>query len=141
MHCEAFSLLLQDASIILRPRAVTEVRNAIGRDGSGNIIPESHPNDTALLVFSDLAKLYGHGDSDYARSAQKRREVAVKHKISFYAARILCLPTTTLRVLADEVQTRSKLILLESSGNEGSDGMVSPSISLSAHTRSEIEEL
>jgi hypothetical protein len=138
VSCEAFSLLLQDASIILRPRAVTEVKAAMDGDGSGNIIPESHPNGTALLVLSDLAKLYGHGNADYERSAQRRREVAINRKLGFYAARFLCVPTMTLRVLADEVQARSKLFALESNGNEQPERIVSPSTS---RIRSKIEEL
>jgi len=90
-------------------------------DGSGNIVPEFHPNDTVLRVVSDMARLYGHGD--LSRSTGKRRDAATSHKFGYYAARVLCTPTMTLGVLADEVFSHSKLIVLES---ERSEGVASP---------------
>jgi hypothetical protein len=123
---DAFSLILEDASIILRPRVVTEVKGVIEPDRSGNITPDSHPNEAVLRVLSDMATLYGHGDVE--RSTPKRRDVATSHKLEYYAARVVCVPAMTLRVLADEVLARSKLIILESgSGGEQSEGFVSPS--------------
>lgn len=121
----AFSLILEDASVILRPRVVTEVRAAVGPDESGNITPDSHPNEMVLRVLSDMARLYGHGNPD--RVTQRRKDVAADHKLGYYAARVLCMPAATLRVLADEVLAQSRLIGLESSGSEQPDGFVSPS--------------
>ena len=94
-------------------------------DGSGNITPDSHPNETVLRVLSDMARLYGHGDLD--QSTPKRRDSATSHKLGFYAARVVGMPVVTLRVLADEVLARSKLIVLESGGGEQSEGSFSSS--------------
>ena len=114
----AFSVILEDASIILRPRMVTGLKGVIEPDGSGNITPESHPNETVLRVLSDMARLYGRGDFGRATS----------HKLGYYAARVVCMPAVTLRVLADEVLARSKLIVLESGGgSEQTEGFFSPS--------------
>lgn len=94
-------------------------------DGSGNTTPDSHPNETLLLVLSDMVRLYGHGGID--QPTPKRRYAATSHKLGFYAARILCVPVMTLRVLADEALARSKLIVLESGGSDQSEGSFNPS--------------
>jgi len=107
--------------MILRPRMVTRVKDVIEPDGSGHITPDSHPNETVLRVLSDMAKLYG-------RSTPKGRDAATSHKLGYYAARVVCVPAVTLRVLADEVLARSKLIVLESGGcGEQTGGFFSPS--------------
>lgn len=123
---DVFSLILEDASIILRPRVVTEVKGVIESDGSGNVTPDSHPNETVLRVLSDMARLYGYGD--FGRSARKGRDAATSHKLEYYAAHVVCVPAMTLRVLADEVFARSKLMVLEScGGGEQPEGLFSPS--------------
>jgi len=122
---DTISLLLQDASIILRPRAVVEVKAVMEPDGSGNTSPDSHPNEMVLRVLSDVARLYGH--DSHGKSTRERRDAATSHKLGFYAARVVCVPATTLRVLADEVLARSKLIVLESGGGEQAEGVSSPS--------------
>ena len=122
---DTFSLVLQDASIILRPRAVVEVMAVMEPDGLGNSSPESHPNQMILRVLSDMARLYGHDNP--GRSTRERRDAATSHKLGFYAARVVCMPAMTLRVLADEVFARSKLIVLESGGGEQTEGVSSPS--------------
>lgn len=94
-------------------------------NGSGNTTPDSHPNEYVLRVLSDMVRLYGHGDLD--QSMPKGRDAATRHKLGFYAARIVCVPAMTLRVLADEVLARSKLIALESGGSDQSEGFFSPS--------------
>ena len=105
---------------------VTGVKDMIEPDGSGHITPDSHPNETVLRVLSDMAKLYGRGD--FGRSTPKGRDAATSHKLGYYAARVVCVPAATLRVLADEVLARSKLIVLESGGgDEQTRGFFSPS--------------
>ena len=105
---------------------VTGVKGVIEPDESGNITPDSHPNETVLRVLSDMARLYGH--RDFGRSTAKGRDAATSHKLGYYAARVVCVPAMTLRVLADEVLARSKLIVLESGGGgEQSEGFFSPS--------------
>lgn len=96
-------------------------------DGSGSITPNSHPNESVLLAFSDLASFYGHSDSDSGQRTQSGREVAISRKLGFYAARVVCMPTMALRALADEALARSKLILLESGGGEETESLISPS--------------
>jgi hypothetical protein len=108
-------------------------------DESGNIVPDSHPNEAVILALSDLARLYGHGDSDSERLAQKRGDMATDRKLWFYAARVLCMPTMTLRVLADEVFAESKLIVSEPCGSGQSEG--SFSVSVRSQSRAVIEEL
>ena len=106
---------------------VTEVKGVVMEpDGFGNITPDSHPNETVLRVFSDMARLYGYGD--FGPHMSKGRDVATSHKLGYYAARVVCVPAMTLRVLADEVLARSKLIVLESGGGgEQPTGVFSPS--------------
>ena len=82
-------------------------------DGSGNTIPDSHPNESLLLALSDLAKLYGgSGDSGYERPAGNKRDVATNRKLGFYTARVVCMSTMSLRGLADEVLALSRSILV-----------------------------
>lgn len=111
--------------MILQPRAVVEVKTEMEPDGSGHITPDSHPNEVVLRVLSDMARLYGYGGS--GESTRVRRETAISHKLRFYAARVVCVPAMTLRVLADEVFARSKLIVLESGGGEQTGGVPSTS--------------
>ncbi|KAF9646230.1 hypothetical protein BDM02DRAFT_3100173 [Thelephora ganbajun] len=120
----AFSLILQDASVILRPRVVTEVRAVMEPDGPEGVTPSSHPNENILRVLSDMARLYDRGDSD--QSTQKRRDVATSRKLRFYAARVMCTPEMTLRVLAEEVLAQSKLMVLEPDGGGQSQDFFSP---------------
>lgn len=132
--------MLEDASIILRPRVVTEVGVVMEPDRLGNIAPESHPNESVLRVLSDMARLYGHGD--LVRSTPKRRDKVTSHKLVYYAAHVVCVPAMTLRVLADEVFARSKLIVLESGGGERSEGVFSSSTRIApVQSRPAIEEL
>lgn len=139
MPSDAFSVILQDASLILRPRAVTEVMAVVEPDESGNIVPGSHPSEGVILVLSDLARLYGHSDSDPEPPVRNRRDMATSRKIGYYAARVLCVPTATLRVLADEVLAQSNLIVLESCVGQRSEGLFSTSVH--SQSRPVIEEL
>ena len=140
MSSNTFSLILQDASILLRPRAVIEVKAVMESDGSGNTSPDSQPNEMVLRVLSDMARLYGHDNP--GKSTRERRDAATSHKLGFYAARVVCVPAMTLRVLADEVLARSKLIVLESGGGEQAESVSSPSTcTTAAQPRPVIEEL
>lgn len=95
-------------------------------DGSDNVTPDLHPNRTALLVFSDLAGLYGGGGFDPGQRTQRRKDTATGRKLGFYATRVVCMPAVTLRVLADEVLAQSKSVVLES-GGEQSESLISAS--------------
>lgn len=108
-------------------------------DGLGNIIPDSHPNETALRALSDTARLYGHGN--LGQSTPKGRDAATGRKIGFYAARVLCVPAVTLRVLADEVLAQSKLLVLESGGGEQSEVFSPSTRTTPVRSRPVIEEL
>lgn len=141
MTSSTLSLLLQDASIILRPRAVSEVATSVGPDGSETTTPHFHPNETVLLVLSDLARFYGGDNFGSGYGAQKRRDIATVRKLEFYAVRVVCMSTMTLRVLADEVLARSKLIILESDGGEQPGSFISPSSRVTSHLSRLIEEL
>ena len=94
-------------------------------DRSENITPGSHPNEMVLRVLSDMARLYGCSNS--GEPTQDRRDAATSYKLRFYAAHVLSVPAMTLRVLADEVFARSKLMVLESCVSEQTDGVSSPS--------------
>ena len=94
-------------------------------DGSGSFTPRFHPNEAVLLLLSDLAGLYEYCDFDSGQRTQKRRDIAASRKLMFYAARVVCIPTVTLRVLAGEVLARSKLTVLESGGGEQSASSIS----------------
>jgi hypothetical protein len=138
---DALSLILEDASIILRPRVVTEVKAAMEPDGSGEIALNSHPSEKVLRVLSDMARLYGHGKIE--QPAPKRRDLATSHKLGYYAAHVLSVSGVTLRVLADEVLARSKLIVLESADGGGQpEGSFGPnSRSTAVRPRPVIEQL
>ena len=126
MPSDALSHILQGASSILRPRAATEVVAVMELDASGNITLDSHSNEGAVPVLSDLARLYGHGDSDPAQLAQRSRDMATSRRLGYSVAHALRVPsTTTLRVLADKVLGQSKLIVLESCVSQQSEGLFS----------------
>lgn len=122
---------------------MTEVTTTTEADGSGDISPDFHPNETVLLVFSDLARLYGCGVSGPGQRTPKSGDVATSRKLGFYAARVVCTRAATLRVLADEVLARSKLIVLESGGEEEwTEGLISASgCAAPVRSRLIIEEL
>ena len=92
----------------------------------GNITLDSHSNEGAVPVLSDLARLYGHSDSDPAQLAQRSWDMATSQRLGYSAAHALHMPsTTTLRVLADKVLRQSKLIVLESCVSQQSEGLFS----------------
>ena len=106
------------------------------RDGSENTTPDSHPNEAVLRVLSDMARLYDDGNSDQGRN------IAASRKLSFYAARTMCLSSVTLRVLADEVLARSKSMVLEFGGGGSSESFFSTSsVTTPVRSRIVIEEL
>ena len=115
----------------------------MGPDGSGKIALDldSHPSEKILRVLSDMARLYGHGK--IGLPTPKRRDLATSHKLGYYAARVLSVPGVTLRVLADEVLARSKLIVLESAdgGGQSEGSFGSNSRSTAVKPRPIIEQL
>jgi hypothetical protein len=94
------SVLLQDASILMRPHSVTEIPN--GPDAEKSM--HSHPSSSCLLVLSDIAALF----------ARASKHTHVGHKLVFYAAHLMSTPSFVLSVLADELSERAKLMIAES---------------------------
>lgn len=86
------AVLLQDASTLIRPRAVTELTEEPGA--------QSHPSSTCLLVLSDIADLF----------ARVSKHAHVGHKLKFYAAHLLSIPAFVLNAVADEVEQRAKVV-------------------------------
>ena len=81
----------------------SDVFSLILQGGTGRIKQHYHSNEGVTLVLSNLARLYGHGDSDSESLARSRRDMAASRKLGYHAVRVLWVPTTTLRVPADEV--------------------------------------
>ncbi|KZP30636.1 hypothetical protein FIBSPDRAFT_814946 [Athelia psychrophila] len=105
------STLLHDAARLLRPRPVTILDQSTTSPvvEIGGAIAESHPCVSAILVLSDLAKLFerpskGKGDA----AGQRPNHVTLK--LSFYSAQIISTPTVILMGLSEEVSLRSKAI-------------------------------
>ncbi|TBU30173.1 hypothetical protein BD311DRAFT_659626 [Dichomitus squalens] len=109
----SFSLLLKDTATILRPATVTVVASQAGTTRD----LEEHPSANVLRVLSDLSSLFTLSQSDIGEpsaspAAQQRKAKPnhVVHKLTFYAAYIICTPAPTLRVLADEATMHAKML-------------------------------
>lgn len=113
-----FSILLNDASRLLRPETVTVLS-----PHPSSINPsspyESHPNATPLLALSDLSTFFSTPLPATVHSAKsintkpRQTNTHVTHKVAFYAARIISTPSNVLSTLADELMLRAEVVKRE----------------------------
>lgn len=110
-----FSLLLHDASELMRPKAVTVVSTSASHSQSGasamRAIPSDHPSIASIRVLSDISKLLESVESrkdsiDGPLSHQNHKTL----KLSFYAGQIISTPSTILVGVANEVAARSRAV-------------------------------
>lgn len=95
MNSELFALLLRDAAHLIRPLPVTTISTEDTENPEIKLT--SHPHLNAILVLSDLRKLF----------EASARPHAVAHKLQFYAAHIVSIPSQILRSLAEEILARA----------------------------------
>lgn len=113
-----FSILLNDASRLLRPKAVTVLS-----PHPSSINPsspyESHPNNTSLLALSDLSAFFSTSlpvnshSTKSTNSKPRQTNTHITHKLTFYAARIISTPSNVLSILADELMLRAEVVRRE----------------------------
>lgn len=101
MTNELFSLLLQDAALLLTPLFVTELTTS-----PGSATVRSHPNSMAIFALSDLHDMFLIGGQD----EDKKRGNHITHKLMFYAAHILSTPSVILRTLVQEMIDKAEMI-------------------------------
>lgn len=89
---EFFSILLEDASSLLRPRIVTEVPA-----GQLDYKVISHSSLATILALSDIALLF-------------HRVPHVVHKLTFYVVHLMSIPPALVNAVADDMVARSKTI-------------------------------
>lgn len=75
----------------------------------GGAIVGSHPSAWAILVLSDLSKLF-EPSSPHKEGAANQRQNHITLKISFYAAQIISTPPVILSGLSEELRSRSKAV-------------------------------
>ena len=68
---------------------------------------DSHASLSAILMLSDMFKLFESHGMRGGRSAERHNHVTMK--ISFYAAHIMSTPSSILSSVSDEIITRSKI--------------------------------
>lgn len=109
MTPELFSLLLSDASALVRPSSVTpiDIQPTAVNTATADFDIASHPHKSLILVLSDLAKLFQslHPSNDSVSHNPKPNQII--HKLLFYAAHILSTPSLLLRAVAQELADRS----------------------------------
>jgi hypothetical protein len=110
VNSKSFALLLHDAVMLIRPLPVTMIGSVVTRPTE--IDPTSHPHLNAILVLSDVSKLFQLAPSHKATSNARTNHVT--HKLMFYAAHILSTPSSVLLALAEEL-TQKALSYEESS--------------------------
>ncbi|KAK7687637.1 hypothetical protein QCA50_008852 [Cerrena zonata] len=119
-----FSILLNDASRLLRPKAVTVLSPHPSSTNTSSPY-ESHPNTTSLLALSDLSVFFSTPLPVNARSAKStnskphQTNTHVTHKVAFYAARIISTPSNVLSTLADELMLRAEVVRREGMSETG----------------------
>jgi hypothetical protein len=64
---------------------------------------DTHPHITAILVLSDISKLFENAGSDRSTAAKRLCESHVKMKLLFYCAHMLSTRSSILNAIADEV--------------------------------------
>ncbi|OJA21550.1 hypothetical protein AZE42_03238 [Rhizopogon vesiculosus] len=97
---ESFSVLLNDLSIIVKPRKVVAVQ-ASSDDSSLN----DHPSIALLAALSDLSGLFAPRPMGASSHIQM--------KVRYYAAQILSTPQHVLRALAEELQANAQSLRAE----------------------------
>lgn len=110
MTNELFSLLLQDAAILLAPPLVTELTaSSSSTTGSEAMMPNSHSHSTSLLVLSDLYDLFSIGQDDEKEWTGRHKGNHITQKLIFYAAQILSTPRDNLCALIQEMIDRAEV--------------------------------
>ncbi|KAF5383717.1 hypothetical protein D9615_003582 [Tricholomella constricta] len=96
INSELFALLLRDTAHLLRPLPVT-ILPTESPQAQGDFDTSSHPHRDTVLVVSDLTKLFE------IRADGTWKLNYVTHKLLFYAAHILSIPSPILRALSAEL--------------------------------------
>ncbi|KAF5355298.1 hypothetical protein D9758_006058 [Tetrapyrgos nigripes] len=94
-----FSLLLRDTSKLVRPLPVAVVAAEVTSHAE-SFDTFSHPNRSAVLVLSDLYKLF---------ETQNGKSRHVAQKLIFYAAHVLSTPSMVLTSLSKDIYDRSSI--------------------------------
>ncbi|EAU90306.2 hypothetical protein CC1G_08988 [Coprinopsis cinerea okayama7 len=94
---DLFSALLQDASQLMSPKSITHVSTC-----PSDLL--SQPHQLPLLVLSDMHQFVATGLAK-RRISHSLRHLA--HKLVFYAAHVITMPTPILRGLAHELKQKS----------------------------------
>lgn len=97
------STLLQDAAYLMSPLNIIEDRELPPE--SGRVDLTLHPHRRPLLVLSDLFELISLGIEKRWAPQQSKH---VSHKLVFYAAHIVTMPTPLLRSVVTELEQRSE---------------------------------
>lgn len=110
MTSDLFALLLRDSSHLVKPLLVTQVACASpGTLVSEKTISAAHPHRMSILVLSDLFSIYANGQANTSQDKLKGpKHNHICHKLVFYAAHILSMPSVILNDLADELTIRAK---------------------------------
>ncbi|KAG0699902.1 hypothetical protein DFH29DRAFT_934535 [Suillus ampliporus] len=95
---ESLSVILQDLSMIMRPRRVVAVSSDISS-------LNDHQSDTLLAALSDLSDLFAPPSIGVPSHIQM--------KLRFYAAQVLSTPPIILRALANELQAYAQAVKAE----------------------------
>ncbi|KAF7969456.1 hypothetical protein HWV62_27299 [Athelia sp. TMB] len=105
------SMILQDAAKLIRPSPVIVLDSSTTSpviENSG-AVSGRHPCVSAILVLSDLSKLFGRTKTQKG-DAGSQGSNHVTLKLLFYAVQIISTPTVILTGLAEEAALRSKVI-------------------------------
>ena len=99
--------LLRDASKLVRPHLVTALLDdsetkppVIDPAGSGQL---QHADNDTTAALGDIAALFSTRDTHIPIP----KEIHVSHKLAFYAARVISIPTPVLHMLGQELATKA----------------------------------
>ncbi|KAH6916035.1 hypothetical protein BKA70DRAFT_1254575 [Coprinopsis sp. MPI-PUGE-AT-0042] len=93
------AVLLEDAAKLVTPLEVVEITTAPSEAPSLDLL--SHPHQIPLLLMSDLHSFFSRGmESRQIPNSMKH----LTHKLVFYAAHMISMPTPLLRGLARELK-------------------------------------
>ncbi|THH27793.1 hypothetical protein EUX98_g6390 [Antrodiella citrinella] len=121
---KVFSVLLRDASKLVRPVLVAPISSAQttnpnhGAEGGTHLPHNQSDSDSdvdVLLAFGDIAALFKtpnqppHIGSDPPKK-ESHSHSHVAHKLTFYAARVAGTPTLALHLLAAELAARADAV-------------------------------
>ncbi|TFK26230.1 hypothetical protein FA15DRAFT_588812, partial [Coprinopsis marcescibilis] len=131
---DLFSVLLQDSSEMMTPKKVTQ----ISTKPTSELDLSSHPHQLPLLFLSDIYNFFSTGLERH-RVPQSRKHLT--HKLVFYAAHVVTMPSPLLRAVAHELEDKGKAYRADAESRKQLDETLTANSGRPSQSNNRIEDL